>query len=142
MARSIVRLDPFAELDTLRRDLFDDGLFRVLRGVNLPTTDVYTKDDKAVIVEAHLPGFEEKDVTVNIDHGALVIQAERREKDEDAKKKYVIRESSSSFYRRIALPAGAQDDGITATFSGDILKITIPLVGATAPKQIAITGAS
>lgn len=33
----------------------------------------------APLIEAHRPDFEEKDITVNVDNGALVIQAERHE---------------------------------------------------------------
>lgn len=141
MARSLVRLDPFMGLDPLRREFFDDGLFRALRG-KLPTTDVYTEDDKALVVEAHLPNFDEKDITVDIDKGVLVIQAERHEKDEDKKKKYVIRESSSSFYRSIVLPEQAEEGGISADFRKGILKVTVPLTQAATPKKIAITSAT
>lgn len=137
MARNLVRFDPFGGLDALRRDLFNDDFFRGLRG-KLPTTDVYTEDDKALIVEAHLPNFDEKDITVNIDGGVLVIQAERHEKEEDKKKQYVVRESSSSFYRRIALPEQAEEAKISAAFTKGVLKVTVPLAEATSPRQISI----
>lgn len=137
MARNLVRFDPFAGFDTLRRDLFDDGFLRGLRG-KIPTTDVYTEDDKQLVVEAHLPNFEEEDITVDIDKGALVIQAERHEQEEDKKKKYVVRESSSSFFRSIVLPEQADEQQITADFDDGVLKITVPLKEITAPKKIAI----
>lgn len=137
MAQNLVRFDPFAGLDSLRRELFDDGLFRGLRG-KFPTTDVYTEDDQRLVVEAHLPNFDEKDITVSVDKGALVIQAERREHEEDKHKKYVIRESSSSFYRSIALPEQAEEREIKADFEDGVLKVTVPLKELTAPKKIAI----
>ena len=108
----------------------------------MPTTDVYTEDDKALIVEAHLPNFDEKDVSVDVDRGALVIQAERREREEDANKKYVMRESSTSFYRSILLPEQADEDKITAKFEGGVLKVTIPLAESASPRKIAIGGAA
>ena len=141
MARNLVRFDPFLGLDALRRDFFDDGFFRGLRG-KVPTTDVYTEDDKALIIEAHLPNFEEKDITVNVDRGALVIQAERHEKEEDKKKQYVTRESSSSFYRSIALPEQAEETKISAVFVKGVLKVTVPLAEAASPRQIAIGSTS
>ena len=140
MARNLVRFDPFAGLDALRRDFFNDDVFRGLRG-KLPTTDVYTEDDKALIVEAHLPNFDEKDITVNVDGGALVIQAERHEKEEDKKKQYVVRESSSSFYRSIALPEQAEESKISAAFVKGVLKVTVPLAEAASPRQITIGSA-
>lgn len=139
MAHSnLVRFDPSMGLAALSRDFFDDGLFRSLRG-KLPTTDVYTDDDdKALIVEAHLPNFHEEDITVNVDRGTLLIQAERHEKEEDKKKKYVVRESSSSFYRSIALPEQADESGISADFEKGVLKIKVPLTQASTPTKIAI----
>ncbi len=137
MARNLVRFDPFAGLDSIRRDLFDDGLLRTLRG-KLPTTDVYTEDDKELVIEAHLPNFDEKDITVNVDKGALVIQAERHEQEEDKKKKYVIRESSSSFYRSIGLPEQADENQIAARFDDGVLKVTVPLKELATPTRIPI----
>lgn len=137
MATNLAHFDPFAGLDTLRRDFLDDGLFRALRG-KLSTTDVYTEDDKAFVVEAHLPNFAEKDITVNVGKGVLVIQAERHEQEEDKRKKYVVRESSTSFYRSIALPEQAEESKVTATFDDGILKVTVPLTEPAAPTRIAI----
>ncbi|KAA9154734.1 Hsp20/alpha crystallin family protein [Microbacterium lushaniae] len=138
MARNLVRFDPFTGLDALRRSVMND-LLPDVRG-KVPTTDIYTEGDKALIVEAHLPNFDEKDVTVTVDRGALVISAERREKEEDKDKKYVIRESSSSFYRSIVLPEQAEEGDITAKFTKGVLKVTIPLSGGAAPRSIAIGG--
>lgn len=137
MARNLVRFDPFAGFDLIRRDLFDDGFARGLRG-KLPATDIYVEDDRQLVVEAHLPNFDEHDVTVDVDKGALVIQAERHEREEDKKKKYVTRESSSSFYRSIALPEQADEAGIAANFEGGVLKVTVPLKAAATPTRIPI----
>ncbi|KAA9135944.1 Hsp20/alpha crystallin family protein [Microbacterium caowuchunii] len=137
MARNLVRFDPLAGLDALRRELFDDALLPVTRG-RIPTTDVYMEGDKSLIVEAHLPNFDEKDVTVTVDRGALVIQAERREKEEDKEKKYVIRESSSSFYRSIVLPEQADESKIAADFVKGVLKVTVPLQESASPRNISI----
>ncbi len=137
MARNLVRFDPFVGIDALRREIFNDAILPASRG-KIPTTDIYTEGDKSLIVEAHLPNFDEKDVTVTVDRGALVIQAERREKEEDKEKKYVIRESSSSFYRSIALPEQAEDDKISADFDKGVLKVTVPLSGGTSPRSISI----
>ena len=85
-----------------------------------------------------MPQFDEKDISVDIDEGALVIQAERHEKTED-KKKYVVRESSSSYYRRIALPDQADEGKIDAHFAKGVLTVTVPFKELPTPKKIAIT---
>ena len=134
----LVRFDPFRELDALQRQLFGDDWTMPVSGPNFPTTDVYTNDDKELVVEAHLPNYKDEDINVNIDEGALVIQAERHEKDEDKQRKYVVRESSSSFYRRIQLPDRADADKIAAKLEDGILKVSIPLKSLPEPKKILI----
>lgn len=136
---NLIRFDPFEEIRTLQKQFFGDDLFTSpLKGMQLPTTDVYTEDDRQLTVEAHLPNFSEKDVDISIDKGALVISAERHEKEEDKKKKYVVRESSASFYRRIQLPERADQNAIQADMKEGVLKIRIPFKELPEPKRIAI----
>lgn len=138
---NLVRWDPFAELSALQKQFFGDDWMTPFKGVNIPTTDVYTKDNQ-LKVEAHLPNFEQKDVNIQVEDGALVISAERHEKEEDKDKKYVVRESSSSFYRRIALPDRADTDKIEAHLEDGVLKVAVPLKALPEPKKIAITAKS
>lgn len=134
---SLVRWDPFAELSALQKQFFGDDFISPLKGINIPTTDVYTKDNQ-LKVEAHLPNFEQDDVSIQVENNALVISAERHEKEEDKDKKYVVRESSSSFYRRIALPERADIDKIEAQLDDGVLRVSIPLTPLPEPKRIAI----
>lgn len=138
---SLVRWDPFAELSALQKQFFGDDWVSQFKGVNIPTTDVYTKDNH-LKVEAHLPNFEQDDVNVQVENNALIISAERHEKEEDKNKKYVVRESSSSFYRRIALPERADADKIEAHLEDGILKVSVPLTPLPEPKKIAIVGSN
>lgn len=135
---NIVPFDPFAEIQALQRQFFGDDNWSATRALQLPTTDIYTKDDKQLVVEAHLPHFTDDDVTVSIDKGVLEIQAEKHEKEEDKAKKYVVRESSSSFYRRVRLPERADEDKVEAHMHDGVLKVVVPLRELPAPKKIAI----
>ncbi len=105
----------------------------------MSTTDVSTEGDQALVVESHLPNFAEADVTASVDGDQLVIQAERHEREEDTKRKYVVRASSSSFYRSTTLPDQAQQDGITAGFANGVLKVTVPLAQAASPRAVPIS---
>lgn len=133
----LVKYDPFADLAALQRQFFGDDWLSPLKGVNIPTTDVYT-DENQLVVEAHLPNFNQEDVDIQVDNGALVISAERHEKEEDKKKKYVVRESSSSFYRRIQLPERAEVNSIEAHLDDGILKVSVPLTPLPEPKKITV----
>ena len=141
---ALIRWDPFADLHTIHSQV-DDMFNQMFTGNNMqvmPATDVYTEDDKTMVVEAHLPNFTEKEVSVDVHHGALEIRAEHAEKEEKGKdkRKYLVRESSSTFYRRIALPERADDSHIKASFKGGVLKVSVPFKELPKPKRIAIEG--
>lgn len=138
---TLARWDPFTELSALQKQFFGDDWMTSFKGVSIPTTDVYTKDNQ-LKVEAHLPNFEQDDVTIQVENNTLVISAERHEKEEDKDKKYVVRESSSSFYRRIALPDRADADKIEAELDDGVLKVSVPLTPLPEPKKIAIAGST
>ena len=135
---NLMKFDPFAELNALQRQFFGDDLFAPLKGVTIPTTDVYTKDGKELVVEAHLPNFNQEDIDIRIEDGALVLQAEKHEREEDKDKKYVVRESANSFYRRIALPERADGDNIEAHLNEGVLRVSVPLKPLPEPKKVTI----
>lgn len=135
---NLIKWDPFAELSMLQKQFFGDDWLSPVKGVNIPTTDVYTKDNE-LVVEAHLPNFEQDDIDIRVEDGALIVSAERHERDEDKSKKYVVRESSSSFYRRIALPKRADADKIDAHLDDGVLRVKIPLTPLPEPKKISIS---
>lgn len=135
---NLTKWDPFAELSALQKQFLGDDWMSPIKSVNIPTTDVYKKDNE-LVVEAHLPNFEQADISIQIEDGALVISAERHEKEEDKQKKYVVRESSSSFYRRIALPKRANTDKINAHLDDGVLRVSVPLESLPEPKKIEIS---
>ncbi len=136
---AIVRFDPFQEMTALQRQFFGEDWFSPVRNnAFLAATDIYTNKDKELVVEAHLPHFEDKDVDVSIDRGTLEIRAEKHEQEEDKDKKYVVRESSSSFYRRIKLPSHADEAKVEAKLEHGVLKVTIPFKELPKPTKISI----
>ena len=140
MTRNLARFDPVAELNDLQRRFFEDGVLSPLRGGRRPAVDVYMRDDSRMTIEAHLPDFDRSDITIDLDDGAIVIQAERHEQQQDKQKRYVMRETASSVYRRIALPEQADTEHITAEFEHGMLTVGVPLKEATTPRHIEIGG--
>jgi HSP20 family protein len=140
MPRNLARFDPFAELSNLQKQFFGENWLAPLRGARMPALDVYTEDDEKLTVEAHLPDFDRSDISIDLDDGALVIQAERHERDEDKKRRYVVRETSNSVYRRISLPEQADTEQISADFDKGVLTVTVPFKSLPAPKRIEING--
>lgn len=133
----LVRFDPFAEIDALQNRFFGDDWLTPSRSIGVPTTDVYTKND-VMTVEVHLPNFDDDDINIEVDGNNLIMRAEKHEREEDKKKRYIVRESSSSFYRQIQLPKQANVDKIDAKMKGGVLTVKVPLTPAPKPRQITI----
>ena len=45
---NITRWDPFSEMSTLQRHFFGDDIMSHFKGVSIPTTDVYTKNNEII----------------------------------------------------------------------------------------------
>lgn len=128
-------------------DMFND-FFRgsALGSMNhsVPSLDIYSEDDKSMVVEVQAPGFEEKDLDINLQDGVLEIKGQRSNTEEEGDKKrgYMIRESSSSFYRRVVLPEYVDESKVNAELDKGILKVTVPFAKRPEPKRIKIASKS
>ncbi len=137
--------DPFKELENMQNRLnsiFEESMSHPSgAGLSVPVSDVYLdNEEKNIVVEAHLPGYREDEIDIDIENGALNIRAERNEKHDQEKegRKYIVRESSSSFYRRVGLPKNVETKNISAQFDDGILKVNVPVKDLPQPKKIAI----
>lgn len=91
-----------------------------------PSVDI-TESDKEIRVSAELPGMDEKDIDITLNHDSLTIKGEKREEQEDKGKDYYRMERSyGSFSRTIPLPAEIETDKVNAHYKKGILTITIP----------------
>jgi HSP20 family protein len=111
--------------------------------IRMPSLDIYSEDDKHMVVEMQAPGFNQDDIDINIRNGILEIRGETSSSNEqkDKKRSYMMRESHASFARRVVLPEGANADNISAELDKGILKITVP-VDRPKAKKIEITAKS
>ena len=119
---NLTKWDPFQEMDDLRRHVFGDNYVMSNLGISQATTDVYVEDDNKLVIEAQLSGFEDKDVDVSVHDGTIEIHAERKESEETKnKRKYIMRESYSSFHRNVVLPNNADTKKIEAHMEDGLL---------------------
>ncbi len=95
------------------------------KGIN-PAVEV-TRDGDDAVVRVDLPGVDvEKDVTVEIDRGRLVIRGERRdERSEEAGGRKVSEVRYGSFRRSFALPAHVTGDTVTAGYEAGVLTVRV-----------------
>lgn len=134
---NIMRFDPFTELLALQKQLFNDSWLTLPTSRMMPTTDVYTKENK-LVVEAHVPDFDEKDISIDIDNGLLEIQGQKDQTEDSKGRKYVVRETSSMFYRSIRLPDEADISHVEAGFDKGVLTVSVPFKKLPDAKKIAI----
>jgi HSP20 family protein len=88
-----------------------------------PEIETFHRGDEFV-VRADLPGLEKKDVTVEVQDDALVIQGERSNEHKEEREGYYASERSyGRFYRVIPLPDGAITDSVKASFKNGVLEV-------------------
>ncbi|HET9721471.1 MAG TPA: Hsp20/alpha crystallin family protein [Candidatus Saccharimonadales bacterium] len=121
-------LSTFEEMDKLFDNFFRSAGLPT-KAFNLPSVDIYSEDDKHMVVEMPAPGFDVNDIDINIREGVLEIKGQITEKDEQKKdgRNYIVRESNASFARRVILPEGADADNIEAELDKGLLKIKVPV---------------
>ena len=131
-------LTPLRDLDLIERRmrrLFEDaGLFPSLS----PAADVYETSDE-LVVELEAPGYEDKDLTLEVSDRQLTVRGKREEATEKKDKSFRLHERlESTFERRFALPAEIDAGKIAATFEKGILEIHAPKAKEAIPQRIAI----
>lgn len=101
-----------------------------------------TKDGDDAVIRLELPGLDvDKDVTVELDGGRLVVRGERRDQYADADTNRTLREVRyGAFHRSFGVPAHVTGDAVSATYDAGVLTIRVAGVHAgTQPQMIAIT---
>lgn len=92
----------------------------------MPSVDLDDKGSEFQLT-AELPGFEIKDVSLEIKDGSLEIVASREEKKEERKDSMLMRERHSGRIQRLVpLPQAVDIDGAKATLKQGVLTVKLP----------------
>jgi HSP20 family protein len=145
--RSIVRWEPFAEMEQMRFRM--DRIFGDLRPWRLASRagseigyvplDV-SETDEAFEVEAALPGVKPEDVEVQVHGDTVTIKGEAREVAEEEEKDWLRRERRYGvFARSFTLPTDIDAEKATAEFENGLLKLRLPKSEAARPKTIKVS---
>jgi HSP20 family protein len=111
-------------------------------GGNLPRMDV-SESDKAIEIEAELPGLETKDVQINLADNVLTIRGEKKSEREEKNKDYhLVERSYGSFSRSVELPQGVKPEDVSAEIAKGVLKVTVKKPAPAQSKQIEIKSAA
>ncbi len=129
--------NPFREMDELENRLFSNpfGFFDAA-SLDEFKTDIKDEGDHYEL-EADLPGFEKKDIKLDVNGDVLTVNAERHSEHEekDKKGKYVRCERSYGSYSRQFDLSGVDAEKITAKYENGVLKLTMPKKTETLPKS-------
>jgi HSP20 family protein len=118
------RRDPFAEFDALVRRFAEP--IEPARRDFVPAAEA-TRDGDDAVVRLELPGLDvEKDVTVEIDGGRLVVRGERRDERSEDRDGRTLREVRyGSFRRSFGLPAHVTSESVTASYDAGVLTVRV-----------------
>ena len=136
---AITQWTPFTELDSMER-----RMRRVLEGagfapVQAPAADVYETDDEFV-VELDVPGYEEKELSLEVSDHILVIKGSRTEIRDEKRKEFALHERlERDFERRFVLPVEADTEHVKAIFGKGVLEVHAPKLEVARPKKVEIS---
>src|SRR5579884_1048152 len=105
---------------------------------SMPALDVYEKDGKYVL-DVAVPGYESKDVNVEVNGSTVTVSGTHNETDEKRKARFYRREvRSGSFSRSVTLPQDLDPENVDATLNKGVLTIALTPIKPIAPKKIAV----
>ena len=130
-------IDPFlamrAEMDRVFDSFLGRGFGRLAApakvedgDVVMPSIDV-RETETEFVVEAELPGMDEKDVSVTLNNGILTLKGEKKSEREEKKDDYHLLERSyGSFQRSFQVSDTVDGEKVQADFEKGVLKVTLP----------------
>lgn len=111
-------------LPSLGSDWFNDGVFN--RAGFQAKLNV-ASDDQQYHISLEAPGLTEKDISLELQQGTLMIRGEKKEESETKDRHYYRMERSyGSFQRVLNLPDDCDQAAISASMKNGVLDIRIP----------------
>jgi HSP20 family protein len=99
-----------------------------------PTSEALTKGDDLVI-RVELPGVKPEDIEITFMDGVLTVSGERERAAGEEEATFHVRERYYGAFRRsMTLPAGVNEDDISASIYDGVVEITVSGGGTGAPK--------
>ena len=87
--------------------------------------DIYEKDGNYHI-EMDVPGFDKKDISLEVKNGYLNVTAHRKSEEDVKEKNYIRKERSYGKFQRSFYVGDLDEDKIEASFNNGTLTVVIP----------------
>lgn len=127
--RQVSAYNPFHEMEEFEKSFFGNpfGAFFGSNDLAEFKTDVTDEGDRFML-EADLPGFDKKDIKLDISGDVLTVSAKRHSKleEKDKKDKIVRIERSYGSYSRQFDVSGVNTDAIKAKYENGVLQLVLP----------------
>ena len=114
-------------MNLMPRNFFLDDFFDDLEPIrnNNMKCDIYEKEGK-YFIEMDVPGFDKKDIDLDLDNGYLTISASHENNIDEEEKNYIRKERTSFKSTRKFYLGEVDEENIKAEFNNGILKIIVP----------------
>ncbi len=133
---SIIRVEPFEELQKMRRELdrfFEDLLPRrrfgelAARELALePAVEMFETDGE-VVVRAALPNIDPKQVDITVTSDTITLKGETKHEEERKERNYYRRELRyGAFLRTLPFPGEVKSAEAKATYKDGVLEVKVP----------------
>ena len=122
----------------------DQLLDEAMRGLSreaawTPASNVW-EEEKGFHVELALPGWEAKDVSIQVEKQVMTVAGSHQAETKATGKVYQWEIPNGRFLRQYRLPNFVQQEQATATFKNGILTISFPKREEAKPRRIEING--
>ena len=97
--------------------------------------DIYEKEGKYNVV-LDIPGFDKKDIKIDVENGYLTVKAYKKEEHDDKDKHYIKRERVYGSFKRQFYIGDVDSNDIKAEFKDGTLKIVVPKVEENKSKKV------
>jgi HSP20 family protein len=125
----------FRDMERFMRD-YDESFF----GATASPMPSFTshQDDQAFHVTAELPGFQDKDVKVDVHRGVVTVSGERATSAPEGFRSSHRERGATKFSRSLRLPDEVDEAHVTAAIKDGVLSLTLPKRPEVKPRQIPV----
>lgn len=143
---TLSRWDPFRELSRVQEQVnrfLEDSYLRRTGESSLtawaPEVDIHETPD-ALVLEADLPGIDEKDLDIRVENNMLTIRGERKFEKKVSEENYLrVERAYGTFTRSFSLPHTVNTENIKANYENGVLTVRLPKREEAKPKQIKVS---
>lgn len=131
---SMMRIDPFRELDRLSQELLRGTLARPVA----LTMDAW-KDDETFVLEFDIPGVDSDSIDLDIERNVLTVTAERQSRTREDVEVIAEERATGKFRRQVMLSDNLDPDAAQAQYTNGVLTVRIPVAEKAKPRKIEIS---